>query len=719
VDDKLLEIIGSETEYKPFQIQNTIELHQSDATVPFIARYRKEKTGNLDETAIRSIIDRFEYLQELGKRKETVLTTIDEQGKLTDELKQKIDGCYDRQALEDIYLPYKPKRRTRATIAREKGLEPLAKIIIEQTIESGTPEEYATQYINEEKGVASVEEALKGASDILAEEVAETAEYRTIVREFIGRTGAVASKVKKDFAEEETKFKQYYDFAENIRTIPSHRLLAIRRGEIQKVLAYSLDYDTDQIIERICAKVITNNNSIFQQLLENMVGDSLGRLMRPSIETEIKVALKESADEEAIKVFSKNLRNLLLAAPAGQRVTMGIDPGFRSGCKVVVVDATGKFLEYQAIFPHPPQKRADAAAAIVSNLIKDYNVELIAIGNGTASRETDRFVANLLSDIPEPRPNKVIVSEAGASVYSASQAAIDEFPDLDITVRGAISIARRLMDPLADLVKIDPKSIGVGQYQHDVNQTLLKKSLEGVVVSCVNLVGVELNTASYELLCHVSGLNKTLAKNIIAHRAKNGAFDDRKKLLKVPRFGDKAFEQAAGFLRIKDGPNPLDASSVHPESYYIVEKIAATTGTDIGQIIGSDSLIGSLQAADFTDDKAGLPTVMDIFDELKKPGRDPRAEFVTAKLDDAINEMEDLNEGMILEGTVTNVTNFGAFVDVGVHQDGLVHISELADRFVKNPHDEVTVGQITKVKVISIDLNLKRIALSRKQALSS
>jgi uncharacterized protein len=694
---------------------NTIKLLKEGATVPFIARYRKEMTNNLDEEQIRTIESKLAYYEELEKRKETILETIKHQDKLTPALETQIKKCKDKHILEDLYLPFKPKKRTRATIAKEKGLEPLAEIIFKQEITSGTKEETLTPYINDETGVKTIKDALSGALDIIAETIADNAAIRGWIRNFIYKEGRLSSKVKKEFKDEKTKFEMYYDFEEAINKVPSHRILAIRRGIAEKVLSGSINVDARTILDFIYSRVIKNNKNIFTEDLRAAADDSYKRLLFPSIENEIMNMKKIEADEEAIDVFAKNIRSLFLAPPAGSKTTMGIDPGFRTGCKVVVIDATGNFLEYKAIFPHPPQNDTHKATKTILEFLKKYDVKLIAIGNGTASRETDLFIGTLLKE-NQLNIVKVIVNEAGASVYSASELAKKEFPELDVTVRGAISIARRLQDPLAELVKIDPKSIGVGQYQHDVNQTLLKESLEATVESCVNYVGVELNTASKELLSYVSGIGPTIAQNIIKYRTEQKTFKNRKELLKVTKLGPKAFEQCAGFLKIRESENPLDNTSVHPESYYVVEKMATKLCIKPRELVAQSSLINKLNPHDFIDEKVGLPTINDILTELKKPGRDPRDEFKTAKLNDSITEISHLKEEMILEGTVTNVTNFGAFVDIGVHQDGLVHISQLADQYVKDPNDFVQPGQIVKVKVIGLDVDRKRINLSMREA---
>jgi protein Tex len=694
-------------------LQNTLQLLSEGATIPFIARYRKEKTNNLDEEQLRTIESKYKYYIDLEKRKETIIETITSQEKLTPALEKQINQCKDKNILEDLYLPYKPKRRTRAAIAREKGLEPLANIIIEQKLTSGSKEQVIEPYVNSEKGVNTIKEALGGALDIIAEHISDNAAIRGWIRNYVYNNGNLTAKVKKEFEKEKTKYEMYYDFQEPVKRIPSHRMLAIRRGIGEKVLSASIEIEHTRILDFIERQILITQKSIFNSDITLAIEDSLKRLIFPSIENEILNLKKTEADEEAISVFSKNLRSLLLAPPAGSLVTMGIDPGFRTGCKVVVIDGTGKFLEYKAIFPHPPQKESDKAAKELLGLINKYKVEIIAIGNGTASRETDLFVTGM---IKEHKLNviRIIVNEAGASVYSASELAKREFPDLDVTVRGAISIARRLQDPLAELVKIDPKSIGVGQYQHDVNQTQLKEALQGIVESCVNYVGVELNTASVELLSYVSGIGPAIAQNIIQYRNENRIFTTRKELLKVTKLGAKAYEQCAGFLRIRESKNPLDNSSVHPESYYVVEKMAKSLNMTTKELVTNETVIRKLKPETYVDDKVGLPTITDILTELQKPGRDPRDVFVTATLNDNIKEISDLKAGMILEGTVSNVTNFGAFVDVGVHQDGLVHISQLSNQYVKDPNEFVSPGQVVKVKIVEVDVPRKRINLTMK-----
>ena len=691
-------------------VKNTVELLNQDATIPFIARYRKEKTDGLDETQIKNICEKLEYYTELEKRKDTVINSIQEQGKLTTDLEKEILSCTEKQKLEDIYLPYKQKKRTRATIAKEKGLSPLADLIMLQMPTRGTKQELLSKYINKEKGVETEKDALAGALDIIAEEISDRAEIRGWLRNFVLNKGFIVSEAKKEWKNQKSKFETYYEFSEPIKNSPSHRILAIRRGDKEKVLSYKLETEDDRALGFIESKIITNNNSLFYEDLISAVKDSYKRLIFPSIETEVFNLKLEEAEKESINVFAKNLKNLLLAPPAGHKIIMGVDPGFRTGCKVAVMDENGNYKEYKPIFPHEPQNRKDEAEKILLEFIKKYNIELISIGNGTASKETVVFIKNMIKK-NSLKVKPVVVSEAGASVYSASDVAIKEFPDLDVTVRGAISIARRLQDPLAELVKIDAKSIGVGQYQHDVNQSDLKKTLDLTVQSCVNYVGVELNTASTELLSYVSGINKTVAQNIVNYRTENGSFKTRKALLKVAKLGNKAFEQCAGFLRIRNSENSLDNSAIHPESYHIVEKMAKDLNIKIEKLIGNEDLVSRIDLKKYVTEDAGLPTLTDIAKELKKPGLDPRQEFTSIEFSADINELKDLKEGMVLDGNVTNVTNFGAFVDIGVHQDGLIHISRMGNRFVKNPYEIVSVGDNVKVKVLTVDTQLKRISL--------
>ncbi|MEH2456367.1 Tex family protein [Nostoc sp.] len=710
------QLLATEINLKPHQVQNALELLAEGATIPFIARYRKERTDEMNEVQLRELADRYTYLTELEERKSVILSAIAQQGKLTDELKAKISSCLQKTELEDLYLPYRPKRRTRATIAREKGLEPLAEFIKSLNVKNAATaslEEEAAKYISENKGVKTAEEALKGAADILAEEVAEKAELRAYIRDYLLDEGVFVSRIKDDYPEGTTKFEMYRNYQIRVKNIAPHNMLALCRGETEKVLSFEIAFDEDTILYYLESKEIKTKVRTIRDFYQSMLKDAFNRLMKVSLMGEVISENKVYADMESIKTFETNLRELLLSAPAGMKPTLAIDPGFRTGCKVAVVDQTGKFLEYQAVFPHQAAEQRLKAAQTVKNLIEKYKIELIAIGNGTASRETEEFVTQVLQTI-ERKPVKVMVNESGASIYSASTVALEEFPDLDITVRGAISIGRRLQDPLAELVKIDPKSIGVGQYQHDVDQKLLKKKLDDTIESCVNYVGVDLNTASKELLTSVSGITATVANNIVAYRNQYGAFKNRRQLLKVPKLGPKAFEQAAGFLRIRGGDNPLDNTAVHPESYSVVEAIASDLNVPLNQVTQIAEKLKKTNLKKYVTDSVGEPTLRDILSELEKPGRDPRAEFKYATFKEGIKEIRDLKVGMQLEGIVTNVANFGAFVDIGVHQDGLVHISQLADRFVDDPNKVVKVGQVVKVQVLEIDEKLKRISLSMK-----
>lgn len=703
-----------ESGLKRFQVENTVGLLQEGATVPFIARYRKEQTGELDEVAIRDLEDRFGYFTELEERKVTVLKTIDEQGKLTPELTDRIQSTRQKTELEDLYLPFKPKRRTKATIARERGLEPLADLIAAQQLTVPTLDQAALPFIAAQREVPDAAAALEGAGHILAERIAENADLRAFVRRLTWEQGQLVSRVAADQKEAVTKFEMYYDYREPLKDVPSHRMLAMRRGEKEEVLFLSIVAPIEEIIAGLRQRVIINE-SISAPFLAHAVEDAYKRLLAPSIEVELRLDAKQCADEAAIKVFADNLRNLLLAPPAGGKRVLGVDPGLRTGCKTAVVDATGRFLDHLTVYPHSGEGKAAAAGRDLLKLLTTHDVEMIAVGNGTAGRETEQFVRDALAGAGRHLP-VVLVNEAGASVYSASDIAREEFPDLDLTVRGAISIGRRLQDPLAELVKIDPKSIGVGQYQHDVSQAHLKKALDAIVESCVNFVGVDLNTASWALLSYVSGLGASLAKAIVRHRDEHGKFASRQALLTVSRFGAKAFEQSAGFLRIREGANPLDNSAVHPERYPLVETMASDLGVSLADLVADPSLVSRIELKRYVTDQVGLPTLRDILEELKKPGRDPRREFQAAAFRDDVREMSDLRESMVLQGVVTNVTAFGAFVDVGVHQDGLVHVSHLADRFIKDPNDAVSVGQIVKVKVLAVDLQRKRISLSIREA---
>ncbi len=688
---------------------NTLQLIDEGCTIPFISRYRKERTGNLDEVQITAISDAYDKLKEISKRKDTVVKTITEQGKMTDDLQRRIDACWDANELEDIYMPFKPKRRTKAQVAREQGLEPLSLILMmqrERNIEAA-----AQRFVKE--GVKDVAAAIKGAQDIVAEMVSEDERSRQQVRSSFRREAIITSKVVKAKAdsEEAAKYSDYFDFSEPLRRCSSHRLLAMRRGENEGILRISISADDDVCLDKLKRQFVHGFGPC-QALVGEAVEDAYKRLLKPSIETEFANMSKEKADDEAIGVFAENLRQLLLSAPLGQKRVMGIDPGFRTGCKVVCLDAQGNLLHHEAIFPHPPVNKASVAAHQVEQMVEKYNIEAIAIGNGTASRETTQFVKQLQfgHDVKQ-----FVVSEDGASVYSASKTARDEFPDEDVTVRGAVSIGRRLMDPLAELVKIDPKSIGVGQYQHDVDQSKLKKSLDQTVESCVNLVGVNLNTASQHLLTYVSGLGPTLAKNIVEYRKANGAFASRSQLKKVARLGPSAFEQCAGFLRIPGARNPLDNSAVHPESYHIVEQMAKDNHCTVAQLIGDAAKRKAVDIKKYVTDTVGMPTLTDIMAELEKPGRDPREQIEEFEFDKNVTSVDDLVAGMVLPGIVTNITNFGAFVDVGVHQDGLVHVSQLADRYVADPTQVVKLHQHVKVRVVEVDRKRNRISLSMKK----
>ena len=710
------QLIAKELSINLSQVNNALELFAEGATIPFIARYRKERTDSLNEIHLRDISDRFTYLTEIEDRKKSILETISSQGKLTEELQAKIESCLQKNELEDLYLPYKPKRRTRATIAREKGLEGLAEFIKSLNLPTAKPadiEAEAAQYISEEKGVKTAEEALKGAGDILAEAVSEKAELRAYLRDFLMKTGVFVSKIKDDFPEGSTKFEMYRNYQVAARNVQSHNMLALFRGETEGVLDLELAFDESAVMAYLDDREIRTRIPEVKEFYRSTLKDAFNRLMKTSLITEVRSHNKAAADIESIATFETNLRELLLSAPAGMKPTLAIDPGFRTGCKVSALDETGQFLEYQAIFPHQAVGQRQQAGKIVKHLIEKYKIELIAIGNGTASRETDEFVAEVLAEM-DRKPIKVMVNESGASIYSASDVAIAEFPDLDITIRGAVSIGRRLQDPLAELVKIDPKSIGVGQYQHDVDQKLLKKKLDETVESCVNYVGVDLNTASKELLTFVSGMTATVAKNIVNYRNENGAFKNRRQLLKVPKLGPKAFEQAAGFLRIRGGENPLDNTAVHPESYPVVQAIAKDLSLPLTGITEISEKVKTVNIKKYVTEKVGEPTLRDIISELEKPGRDPRAEFKYATFQAGIKEISDLLVGMELEGIITNVAKFGAFVDVGVHQDGLVHVSQLADRFVDDPTQIVKVGQVVKVRVLEVNEKLKRVSLTMK-----
>lgn len=715
----ITEKIADELNVAAARIQAAIDLLDDGATVPFVARYRKEATGGLDDTQLRTLAERLQYLRELQERKQTVLSSIEEQGKLTDELRQSIAAVDNKTALEDIYLPYKPKRRTKAQIAREHGLAPLAEALLNQP--QLNPEAEAQNYLNE--NVADSKAALDGARAILMEQFAEDATLIGHLRDKLWREGEIHATVLEGQESAGEKFKDYFNHREPIHSMPSHRALAVLRGRNEGILALNLKYQPDDkpvgeqsIYEQLIAEQfgIADNSRPADRWLRDTVRLSWRAKIFLSLELDALNRLKENADQAAISVFAQNLKDLLLAAPAGRLTTIGLDPGIRTGVKVAVVDDTGKLLETATIYPHQPRNDWQGALNTLMHLVKQHNVQLIAIGNGTASRETDKLAGELIRTLSDRKLQKIVVSEAGASVYSASALAAKEFPELDVSLRGAVSIARRLQDPLAELVKIDPKSIGVGQYQHDVNQTQLARSLDAVVEDCVNAVGVDVNTASVALLAHISGLNSTLAQNIVTYRDQNGAFANRRALMNVPRLGSKTFEQAAGFLRIQGGDEPLDASAVHPESYPIVAKMLQTTHLRAEELIGNRSALKTLKPSDYIDSHVGLPTINDILAELEKPGRDPRGEFQTATFADGIEDITDLKSGMILEGVVSNVAAFGAFVDIGVHQDGLIHVSALANRYVADPRDVVKAGDVVKVKVVEVDVARKRIALSMR-----
>ncbi|MBO7082881.1 MAG: RNA-binding transcriptional accessory protein [Bacteroidales bacterium] len=701
-------IIADELHLALRHVANVVRLLGEGATIPFIARYRKEMTGSMNEENVAAVQKRLEQLTELQKRKESVIESIREQEKLTPELEQKILNAKTMQEVEDLYLPYKPKRRTRAAIAREKGLEPLAAQIMAQNTD--VVERLASRYVNAQKGVNTVEEALQGAMDIMAEWISENINGRNRIRKIFHTKGNISSTVVKGKEEEGKTYQQYFDFSEPIAKAPSHRLLALFRAEEEGVVKLKIKVDNDLALNAL-DQIFLKSDNASSALVQDAITDSWKRLLEPSIETEIRNIYKEKADETAIQVFAENLKQLLLAPPMGQKRVLAIDPGFRTGCKVVILSETGALLHNETIYPHPPKSDVVGAMRKIKSLVDAYKVQVIAIGNGTAGRETEDFIRYIKFDRDL---TAVMVSESGASVYSASKVARDEFPDYDITVRGAVSIGRRLMDPLAELVKIDPKSIGVGQYQHDVDQKKLGESLDQTVMSCVNAVGVELNTASQQLLSYVSGVGPTLASNIISYREEQGGFKSRRQLKEVPRLGDKAFEQCAGFLRIHDGDNPLDQSAVHPESYHIVEKMAKTLNVNIKDLISNKELIAKINPKDFVEQDFGLETVNDILKELEKPGRDPRQSFEAFEFDKDIRSLEDLKSGMTLNGIVTNITAFGAFVDIGVHQDGLVHISQMADHYIKDPNEVVRLNQRVRVKVLDVDVDRKRISLSMR-----
>jgi uncharacterized protein len=716
--------IAIELNVRPAQVKAAVQLLDEGATVPFIARYRKEVTGELDDTQLRNLEERLGYLRELEDRRGAVLASIEEQGKLTPELRAVIEDAETKQRLEDLYLPYKQKRRTKAQIAREAGIEPLALGLLENP--ELTPEDEAEKYLNADAGFADSKAVLDGARQILMEKFAEDAQLLQTLREYLKEHGLLKSTVIEGKESEGAKFRDWFDFAESIVDMPSHRALALLRGRNEGFLNVTLVLDSElnedavkpgsnPCEQRIAARFgIKAQNRPADKWLQDTVRWTWKVKVYTHLELELVNELRERAEEEAIRIFGKNLKDLLLAAPAGQHVTMGIDPGIRTGCKIAVVDATGKLLDTATIYPHEPRNDWGGSISTIARLASAHGVTLVAIGNGTASRETDKLVQDVMKKYPEARLQKIVVSEAGASVYSASELAAKEFPDLDVSIRGAVSIARRLQDPLAELVKIEPKSIGVGQYQHDVSQSKLARNLDAVVEDCVNAVGVDVNTASVPLLTRISGLNGSLAANIVSYRDAHGAFRSRDDLKKVPRLGDKTFEQAAGFLRVPNGDNPLDASSVHPEAYPVVEKIIVDLNKSMKDILGNSQALKGLNPSKYTDERFGLPTVQDIFKELEKPGRDPRPEFKTATFADGVEEVKDLRPGMILEGVVTNVAAFGAFVDIGVHQDGLVHVSALSNTFVKDPHTIVKAGQVVKVKVLDVDLARQRIALTMR-----
>ena len=719
LNQQISQIIAAELTVQPQQILAAIQLLDDGNTIPFIARYRKEATGGLDDTQLRHFETRLIYLRELEDRRQTILKSIEEQGKLTDELRDKIHATQSKTELEDLYLPYKPKRRTKGQIAIEAGLEPLADLLWNEP--KNDPESTALSFVNADKGVTDTKVALDGARYILMERFAEDAGLLAKVRDYLAKNAVIVSKVIEGKETEGAKFQDYFDHQELLKNVPSHRALAMFRGRNEGILQLSLNADPDAeegSRQSYCEEIIRDYLDVrftaqpADKWREQVIAWTWKIKVSLHLETELMASLREKAEEEAIDVFARNLTALLMAAPAGAKSTMGLDPGLRTGVKVAVVDNTGKLLDTTTIYPHTGRE-AEAQVAIFS-LIRKHNVELIAIGNGTASRETERFAKEVIKEIKENKPQTVVVSEAGASVYSASEFAANEFPNLDVSLRGAVSIARRLQDPLAELVKIEPKAIGVGQYQHDVNQTQLARKLDAVVEDCVNAVGVDLNTASAPLLARVAGMTKTLAQNIVEYRDENGRFESRAELKKVPRLGPKAFEQCAGFMRIAGGKNPLDASGVHPEAYPVVEKILQATVQSIQDLMGNTGVVRQLDAKQFIDEQFGLPTVQDIFKELEKPGRDPRGEFKTAVFAEGVEEITDLKPGMVLEGTVTNVTNFGAFVDIGVHQDGLVHISSLSDKFVEDPHQVVKTGDIVKVKVLEVDVPRKRVALTMR-----
>lgn len=716
----IAQILSDELSLQESQVINALQLQAEGGTIPFIARYRKERTNEMNEVQLRQLFDRFAYLTELEERKTTILKSIKEQGKLTPELRTLIEECLQKNVLEDLYLPYKPKKRTRATVAREKGLGPLAGFIKglngPGTLAADLEGE-AAKYVSEEHGVAAPADALGGASDILAEEVSEKADLRAFLRDYILNEGVIISRIKDEFLPGTTKFEMYRNYRVRVKDIQPHNMLALRRGEKEGKVVFDVELDEAFVQTFMESREIMAAAPSVRDFLRAMLKDAYERLMRTTLIGEVRFLKKEAADIDSIKTFETNLRELLLSSPAGTQPTLAVDPGFRTGCKVAVIDGTGKFLEYHAVHPHQSEGERNRATATVRQLLEQHAIRLIAIGNGTASRETEEFIGEVIEPL-EPKPVKVIVNESGASVYSASEVAIEEFPDLDVTVRGAISIGRRLQDPLAELVKIDPKSIGVGQYQHDVDQRLLKKKLEETVESCVNFVGVDVNTASKELLSFVAGVNTGIAKNIVGYRNDHGPFRNRNELREVPKFGPKTFEQAAGFLRIRQGDNPLDNSAVHPESYGVAQQMLSDLGIGLEEASRNPDALRKVELAKYVTADVGEPTLRDILEELRKPGRDPREEFRYAIFKEGIKDLSDLSPGMELEGVITNVADFGAFVDIGVHQDGLVHISQLADRYVKDPRMVVKVGQIVNVRVLEVNLALKRISLTMKTSKS-
>ena len=719
--DQMLDLMSRELKLPRTAVAAVAALLEEGNTVPFIARYRKEKTGSLDEVAIRAIEDRLAYFKDLVARRATVLKSIEEQGKLSPELKAKIEATWVKTELEDLYLPFKPKKRTKASVAKERGLEPLLDELLNDA--SGADSMMlAAPYVKDgEEGIATPSECVEGAGHILAERLNEDADLRAALRQSFHDHGVLISAVREDKKEDKgaLRFKSYWTFSEPLRKIPSHRLLALRRGEKEDILTVKLEVEREKRVSEVVARIVVNPASGYLKHISAVGADAFDRLLFPSLEVEVRMEAKRKADLEAIKVFQSNLDHLLLSPPAGQRCTLGVDPGIRTGCKLAVLNRLGAFMEFQTMYPLEPKRDLEGSAAILEALFGKYPIEAVAIGNGTGGRESESFIRQWLKDTGRKEVICIAVSESGASVYSASDIAREEFPEQDVTVRGAISIARRFQDPLAELVKVDPKSIGVGQYQHDVNQTHLKKGLDDVVESCVNRVGVDLNTASYKLLAYVAGVGEQLAKNIVSHRFEHGAFKRRDQLKEVSRFGDKAFQQAAGFLRIRGGEDPLDASAVHPESYPVVQRICQLTGKTVPELVGNDAVLDALDPKLLVDEQSGLETVADILAELKKPGRDPRATFETVEFAEGINKPEDLTAGMELTGIVTNVAAFGAFVDVGVHQDGLVHLSEISHRYIKDASEILSVGQVVKVKVMSIDLPAKRIGLSIKALLAA